>query len=125
MYKTILVEKQIEDGFKLLRALDERGFPTEAALWYQDPDKMTWKLRLASSLESRPGPDPYFVIASAMEGLDLSFSLNDIRLMNPQSREFTEFRRYMEGVVGSAGIRPKDPSKGTAFDDAYIYRWLD
>jgi len=123
MYKTILVEKQIEDGFKLLRTLEDRGFPIEAALWYQDPDKLTWKLRLVSPLESKPGPDPYGLIASAMDGLDLSFSLNDVRLLNPQSRQFADFKHYMEGVVGSAGIKPKDPAQGTDLADAYIYRW--
>jgi hypothetical protein len=125
MYKTILVEKQIEDGLKLLRALESRGVPVDAAVWFQDPDRMVWKLIFVTSLVSAPGPNPYLHVVSAITDQNLNFSPSDIRLMSPQSGEFSDLKRNLEGVVGSAGIKPKDPSTGTVFDDAYIYRWPD
>jgi hypothetical protein len=121
-----LVERLIEDGERLLRALDNRKVPLSAIFWFYDLDRSAWNLIIVTSVAGIPGPfEAYSQIQSAMAGLDLSFSLNDILVISPQSREFERLKRNLEGVVGSAGIRPKDPSKGTAFDDAYIYRWLD
>lgn len=125
MYKTILVEKLIEDGAKLLKGLDERGVPVRAAAWFYDPDRSAWKLVIVTSVADSSGPlGAYSQIQVAMTGLDLSFSLADIIVMSPQSRKFEEFKRTIEGAAGGARIKPKDPSAGTVFDDAYIYRWL-
>ena len=125
MYKTILVEKNIEEGLKLLRALDNRRFPIEAAMWIQDPDRMVWKLIFVSPLVSQPGPNPYGPVISAIADFDLNFSPTDVRLLDPRSGEFADLKRHMEGVVGSAGIKPKNPSQGTDLQYAYIYRWPD
>ena len=40
MYKTVLVREMIEDGAKLLTALDSLGVPVRAAVWFDDPEKM-------------------------------------------------------------------------------------
>ena len=126
MYTTILVEKLIEDGAKLLKGLDGRAVPVTAAAWFYDPDRSGWQLVIVTSVASKPGPlEAYMQIQAAMTGLDLSFALSDISVMSPQSRKFEEFKRTIEGAAGGARIKPKDPSQGTAFDDAYIYRWLD
>ena len=126
MYKTILVEKLIEDGVKLLKKLDGSGVPVTAAAWFYDPDRSAWQLVIVTSVASEPGPlEAYMQIQAAMTGLDLSFALSDISVMSPRSGKFEEFKRTIEGAAGSARIKPKSPSEGTAFDDAYIYRWLD
>jgi hypothetical protein len=126
MYKTILVEKLIQDGVKLLKTLDGRGVPVTAAAWFYDPDRSAWQLVIVTSLANKPGPlEAYMQIQAAMKGLDLSFELSDISVMDPQSRKFAEFKRTIEGAVGGARIKPKSPAEGTAFDDAYIYRWLE
>ncbi|MGB9123056.1 MAG: hypothetical protein WCE73_20745 [Candidatus Angelobacter sp.] len=125
MYKTILVEKLIEDGLKLLEKLDGRGVPVTASAWFYDFDRSAWQLVIVTSLASKPGPlEAYMQIQAAMTGLDLSFALSDISVMSPQSRKFEEFKRTIEGAAGGARIKPQTPSEGTAFDDAYIYRWL-
>jgi|SRR6185312_4895170 len=126
MYKTVLVENLIKDGAKLLKGLDGRGVPVRAVAWFYDPDRSAWKLVIVSSVAGNTGElEAYMQIQSAMSGLDLSFSLDDIIVMSPQSRKFEEFKRAIEGAAGGARIKPKDPSQGTAFDDAYIYRWLE
>jgi len=123
MYKTILVEKNVEEGLKLLQALDDRGVPIEAAVWFQDPDRMVWKLIFVTPRVSEPGPNPYLPVISAISDLGLNFLPTDIRLMGPSSGEFGELKRYLERVVGGAAIKPKDPAQGTDLADAYIYRW--
>lgn len=122
MYTTVLVEKLIEDGAKLLKRLDDREVPVSAAVWSYDSDREAWMLVLVTPLAS-PGPrEAYLQIQSAMTGFDLSFSLDDITLMNPDSRKFAEFKRRMEGVVPASALQPKNSP--VAFHDAYIYRWL-
>jgi len=116
----------IEDGAKLLKALDDRGVPVRAAVWFDDPEKMAWKLVVVSPVASSPGPlEAYLQIQQAMSGLDLNIALDDITVMSPNSRKFEEFKRTMEGVAKEALLRPKRPSEGVVFDDAYIYRWLE
>lgn len=126
MYKTVLVREMIEDGAKLLKALDDRGVPVRAAVWVDDPEKMAWKLAVVTSVAGSPGPlEAYLQIQQAMNGLDLKIGLDDITVMSPNSRKFEEFKRTMEGVAKGTLLHPKDPSKGVVFDDAYVYRWLE
>jgi len=125
MYQTVWVREMIEDGRKLLKALDDLGVPVRAALWFDDPEKMAWKLVIVTSVASSPGPlEAYLQIQRAMNGLNLKIALDDITVMSPSSRKFQEFRRTMEGVAGEEFLRQKDPSEGVAFEDAYVYRWL-
>ena len=126
MYKTVLVREMIEDGAKLLKRLDERGIPVRAAAWFDDPEKMAWKLVIVSSEASNPGTlEAYMKIQQAMTGLDLNIALDDIVVMSPASRKFEDFKRKMEGVAKGESLHPRRLSEGTAFDDAYIYRWLE
>ncbi len=126
MYKTILVEKLIEDGAKLLKGLDDRGIPVRAALWFYDPERTAWQLIIVTSVASNPGPlEAYMQIQHAMTGLDPSFSLDDILVMSPNSRKFEELKRVMEGAAHGALLIPKNSPGGIVFDDAYVYRWLD
>jgi hypothetical protein len=126
MYKTVLVKQMIEDGLKLLDRLDERSIPVHAAAWFDDPEKMAWKLVIVSSEASNPGPlEAYMKIQQAMVGLDLNIALDDIVVMSPNSRKFEDFKRTMEGVAKGTFLRPKGSSEGVAFDDAYIYRWIE
>lgn len=113
----------IEDGAKLLQRLDERGIPVRAGVWFEDPERMSWKLILVTSVASDPGPlEAYMRIQQAMSGLDLNIALDDIVVMSPNSRKFEDFKRTMEGVAKGALLHPKGSSGGVAFDDAYLYR---
>jgi len=126
MYKTILVKQMIEDGAKLLQRLDEKGLPVRAAAWFDDPEKMAWKLVIVSSVASNPGPlEAFMQIQRAMNGLNLNIALEDIVVMSPNSRKFEDFKRTMEGVTRGSLLHPKGSSEGVAFDDAYVYRWLE
>jgi len=126
MYKTILVKQMIEDGARLLQRLDETDVPVRAAAWFDDPEKMAWKLIIVSPAASKPGPlEAYMRIQHAMMGLELNIALDDIVVMSPSSRKFESFRRTMEGVAKGALLHPKGSSEGVAFDDAYVYRWLE
>jgi len=126
MYKTVLVREMIDDGAELLRRLDAKGIPVRAASWYEDLDRTGWKLVIVTSIASNPGPgEAYMQIQQAMAGSKLHISLDDIAVMSPTSQKYQQFKRTMEGVARGAILHPKDPSDGVAFDDAYVYRWLE
>lgn len=127
MYKTVLVREMIDDGAKLLKRLvDDLGVPVRAAAWFDDPEKSAWKLVIVTSVAGDPGPlEAYLQIQRALSGLQIGVSLDDIIVMSPGSQKFRDFKRTMEGVAQGALLHPKDTSKGVAFDDAYVYRWLE
>jgi hypothetical protein len=126
MFKTVLVKKLVDDGARLLKALDARKFPVSAALWFFFQESMTWKLIIVSDVASAPGPrEAYMQIQSAMVGLNLDLALDDITVMSPTSKNFPNFRRTIEGVAKVALLNRKPYSEGVSFEDAYIYRWLD
>jgi hypothetical protein len=116
MYKTVMVKQMIDEGAELLRKLDDGGIPVQAAAWFDDPEKLSWKLVIVTPVAELVGPlEAYLQIQKAMSGLKTSIALDDIIAMGPSSRKFQEFRRTMEGAA--------TPSVGVAFDDAYVYRW--
>jgi hypothetical protein len=126
MYKTILVKQMIDEGALLLQRLDTQGVPVRAALWYDDPEKLEWNLVIVTPVAGDPGPlEAYLQVQTAMSGLDLGIALDDIMVMSPSSRKFEDLRRTMEGATKGAFLHAADPSHGTTFDDAYVYRWLD
>lgn len=122
MYTTVLVEKLIEDGARFLKQMDDRRIPVGAAAWSYDFDRETWTLVIVTSLASPSPREAYLRIQSAIAGLDLSFSLDDVMVMNPDSRKFADFKRRMEGVVSASDLQENSP---VSFHDAYIYRWPD
>jgi len=123
MYKTLLVRELIEDGERLLQGLEGQGFPLCAALWYYVPERMMWKLVIVSDV----APDPleaHMRIQQAMTALKgLSFALDDILVMRPDSRDFLDLRRTIEGVTRMAATRQRPTLEGVDFEDAHIYRW--
>ena len=124
MYKTVLVERLIEDGKTLLDRLDKQNVPVKAAVWVYEPDRMTWRLVIVTDVANQPGPlEAYLQIQRAMAGLNLELALDDITVMSPASHNFAEFRRRMEGVAHLALARGGSSAKGVSFDDAYFYRW--
>ena len=46
MYTQTLVEKPIQDGERLLHALEESGLDPKAAFWYFNPELEAWKLMI-------------------------------------------------------------------------------
>ncbi len=108
MYKTVLVREMIKDGRKLLKALDDRGVPVRAAAWFDNPDRMAWKLVIVSSVASTPGPlEAYLQIQQAMAGLNLGILLDDIIVMSPSSQKFRDFKRTIEGVAQGSFLHQK------------------
>lgn len=124
MYKTALVEQQIDDGRKLLEQLDAQRFPVSAALWYCWPERTTWRLVIVSPIADTRGPHyGYTRIQKALGDAETpNLALDDITLVGMQDPEFIE----MKTAVGtpwaeSLGGRTRP---GRPFEDSYVYRWV-
>ncbi len=123
MYKTLLVEQEIEDGRKLLERLDTRRFPVSAALWTYSPETNRWRFVIVSSIADTQGPiKGYTRIQKALGEMETtSLSLDDIRLMGKEDPEFRNLKR----ALGPPWPKSSSERKRTPrpFEDEYVYRW--
>jgi hypothetical protein len=102
-----------------------KGFPIHAALWYDDSERMGWKLIIVSTVAGRPGPlEAYMRIRHALAKLKgMGLSMDDILVMSPESRAFQDLRITIEGVSQVAAPGQPVSLEGIAFEGAYVYRW--
>ena|SRR5579862_4749351 len=120
MYKTILVETDIEDGRRLLKELEKRHLQMIAAFWFHE-DEEDWKLVVVSSDVDEQGPTKLYTMIALMlkhlshdPKLPLQFPLNRIKLVSPQSLLYKRVRDH-------SGLRFGPVREGHAMD-SYIYK---
>lgn len=115
----------VEEGEMLVQALEKQRFPIAAAFWYYAPERMTWRLFIATGAIDRRGPiHAYTRIQRALKEMGgVSLSLDDISVVSPSSRQFDELRLKMEGMPRVAPHATPRPPKEVVFEDAYVYRW--
>ena len=128
MYKTILVNRAIEDGEKLVERLERKQFPVSAAFWRYLDEDMLWRLLIVSPVVDQEGPlRSYMHVTDAIDelGSSVQFGVSDVSVMGPSWTQFQDLRRTIEsagvGRIKAAG-QPGTP-QGIAFEDFYIYRW--
>jgi hypothetical protein len=124
MFKRALVKELIEEGRRLVDALEKkRGFGLAAALWLYLPDVERWRLVIASEIVERKGSiNAYANVQRELSRLRLRLlSLNDISVTGPGGPEF----RDVKDAVGSAvtARAGRGGTRDVIHEDAYIYRW--
>jgi hypothetical protein len=128
MDKTVLVDRDIEDGRSLLSALDRAGFPVEAAYWFYfaQPDLNYWRLLLATPKLDEIGlRATYAEILSVLETLpaDFGIRLGDISPMSPRAVGVSRLRHLLPSGVNEPGTRLTGTgTRHVYLDDLYIYR---
>jgi hypothetical protein len=127
MAKTTLVERDLEAGAALVRALDEDGWNPSAALWFYLSDEELWRLIVALP-DDDPMPrqqDAYRRIARVIESSQLSdvLSIDDIGLARPDDQMLSLLRVAISTGPGISGIRfTHNTINNVLIEDAYIYR---
>ncbi|MBA7490512.1 hypothetical protein ES702_01050 [subsurface metagenome] len=128
MDKTVLVEKYIQEGKRLIEALDKAGFQVEAAMWFYLTDSDEWRLLIASPFVEKNGPKKaYSFIQSVLAQLSPSseISLKDISVLSPKHHLISLLRIAIRTGPGISGIRfTRNVINSTLIEDAYIYRIL-
>lgn len=126
MDKTALEEKDIEEGKKLIAALDKQGLEIDAAMWFYSSDADGWRLLIASPLLERKGPkEAYTLMQSVLRRLSPPprISLKDISVVSPSHPVIKLLRMAIRTGPGISGIRfTRNVINSTLIEDAYIYR---
>ena len=130
MVKTVLVERDIEDGRRLLLALDQTnvpagGFRIAAALWLYSGDPPEWRLIIATPLVDQLGVrSTYSAIQKVLDSLspDIGLTLQNISVVKPGDSLVRTLGRVLR-VGAAAGVRFARNTVGdTYIEDSYIYR---
>lgn len=126
MDKTLLVDKDIEDGKRLVEALDISGFPVTSALWFYLTDSDEWRLLLASPWMVEKGPKKtYALIQSVIAESEppLSILLKRISVMNPENKLIQLLRTAITTEHELSEIRfTRNTINNIFIEDALIYR---
>lgn len=126
MDKTTLVERDIEEGERLIRTLDSANIPVEAALWFYMAENDRWRLLIATPLVDEKGPrEAYATIRRAIEQMlsSLAIRLSQISVVSPDDDLVQLLRAAIQTGPSISGIRfTGNVINGVFIDDAYIYR---
>lgn len=124
MDNAILVDDYIKDGEKLIKNLDEVGFPVYSTLWYFDPESRTWKLMIATPRVDELGPhETYSQISKYFKNVN-NLVLKDIVAVSNKN----DFINLLKSAIKTErhaiqGIRFSNNTINNYFiGDAYIYR---
>jgi len=120
MVKKKLVEELISDGASLLGELDRRNFPVEAMFWILLPDQDYWRLVIGSPIvREQGGLAAYGRLGECLREIELAgITLEDISLLDPDSREFQSLFS-----LASASSRLASGAAWLEFEEAVVYRW--
>jgi hypothetical protein len=85
MGKAALVERDTEQGRRLIEALDQAGFPVVAAFWSFFPEENLYRLIIASPVVDEKGPrEAYTKIQAMLQALPMpDFTLDTITVLSP------------------------------------------
>jgi hypothetical protein len=128
MDKSELVEHDINEGHRLVEALDKASFPLPAAFWLYLPELGVWQLRLSSPAVKDEGPRYAYAIvqtalATASPAIDVD--LDTVGVV-PESDHIASELRISAGTDGKPYIGGKSISNtivGEVFvHSIYVYR---
>ena len=97
MDKTTLVEKDIDEGRRLIQTLDQAGFPVTAALWSYLPEAVAWRLLIASPKVRLLGPRAtYAIIQQQLLKAAIDIPLYCITVVSPEEHLIAELRIFAD-----------------------------
>ncbi|MBI5740673.1 MAG: hypothetical protein HZA16_08120 [Nitrospirae bacterium] len=128
MVKTALVEKDIEEGKRLIEELDKTKFKVRAALWFYMAESDEWRLYIVSPFVEKEGPKKaYTFIQSVLASISqpAGITLQEISVLSPSNDLIKIIRSTIKTGQDISGIRvTKNVFNNTLVEDAYIYRML-
>jgi len=123
--QAILVEQNIEDGKKLIDALEAVNFRIQMALWLYDSESQVWRLNIATPLvDERGSRYAYTDIQGVLKSIvpPLSLSLQDISVISTENKLVKSLKKAIRVPYGLQGIRlTRNTINSIYIEDAYIY----
>jgi hypothetical protein len=135
MVARALVEKNIEQGARLLRALDEAGIPVDVAYWMLASEWSHWWLVLGTPRGDETGPDRVSLqIIHVLRSLeDVDFLLDKLGVVGLDDRWVRAIRQRLPGGLPGAGVTFGEaydlggfraPDANLSVQDSYVYRLM-
>lgn len=125
MAPAALVNFDIENGERALKALDDDGKAPKVALWAKLPDYESWRLVLASDrLDQTSQLTGYTQISEALEKAGIPIHRQPSVLLRPMSSPMIESLRKVFTVTKETyGMRLGGQTFGDKYiEDAFVYR---
>jgi hypothetical protein len=120
MYTKILVEQDVQNGRKLLEALQDR-LPLLAAFWLNAEDASEWNLVLVSPLVSAGKARlAYRMIRQVLAESGVPIPMDNISVLSPVDSRYKEVRRASQGIPSGLTVA-QNFGMGAFAGDAYIY----
>jgi hypothetical protein len=123
--KAALVNFDIENGERVIEALDRDGKGPAVALWAKLPEYEGWRLVIASDHISQTGSlYPYGQINNAMEKAGIPISNRPKVFLRPMDKPFIRsLREIFSKAADTYGMRLGGQAFGDQYlEDAFVYR---
>lgn len=119
-----LVNKQIEEGKKLLERLDQAGVSIPVALWINLPDTDNWRLLFAMNGIDRAGSRrAYTKIYTVIQENGIDLSLGDVSVIDQHNNLCSQLRQLVHTDAEISTIPFfGNYIQGQRFPDSVIYR---
>lgn len=127
MVTAALVDNLIEDGKRLIQALDQASIDVQAALWFYDSDSEDWRLIIASHALQGQGPlEAYATVQAVLDSLPhRTLTLRSVQVRSPADPLIKALHTAIRTETGIRGIRlSRTVLDNVYIEDAYIYRVL-
>lgn len=120
MHLKILVEQDIQNGAKLIAALQNR-LPMLAAFWLNMEEANEWRLVIVSPLVAEGSARlAYHIVAQALAETQVPIPLENISVLSPTNLQYKQVRLAADGVPSGVTVAQNLGGHGLA-GDAYIY----
>jgi len=120
MYIKILVEQDVQNGRKLVEALQKR-LPISAAFWLNTEEANEWRLVIVSPLVSAGDARlAYHMVEQALAETGVPIPLENISVLSPTNLRYKEVRLASQGIPSGVTVAQNLGGLGLA-GDAYIY----
>ncbi|WP_421829346.1 hypothetical protein [Larkinella sp.] len=124
MNGTLLVNKQLEEGKKLLEKLDASGTSIPVALWINLPDTENWRLLFAMKGIDRDGSRmAYTKIYKVIKENEIDLSLGDVSVIDTHNTLCRQLKHMIHTEPGISNIPFfGNYIHGQRFPDSVLYR---
>ena len=120
MFIKILVEQDIQNGRKLVEALQKR-LPISAAFWLNSEEANEWRLVIVSPLVSAGNARlAYHLVDQALAETGVPIPLDNIYVLSPTNLSYKQVRLASQGIPSGVTVAQNFGGIGLA-GDAYVY----
>lgn len=121
MYIKILVDENVQNGRRLIEAL-QKWLPISAAFWLNAEDTNEWRLVIVTPLVGTGNVrQAYHLVEQALAETKVPIPLENISVLSPANLRYKQVRMAFQGVPSGVTLAQNFGGLGVA-GDAYVYK---